>query len=136
LSRKSASGAEPLRVPIVRAKKSLLRRAAVFGIFVLIFTGVLFATATYFRGRYELPAITNSFSAQTAVTNENVNLRSGPSADTDRIGLVTKNSKVRIVKSQNNWYQVDVVSQGTARNDAGSATRGWLNGKFLDIDNN
>lgn len=136
LSRKSPTGAEPLRVPIERPKKSFLRRAAIFGIFVLVFTGVLFATATYFRGRYELPSISNPFSVQTATANENVNLRSGPSAETDRIGLVTKNSKVRIVKSQNNWYQVDVVSQGTVRNDAGSATRGWLNGKFLDIDNN
>lgn len=136
LSRKGPAGAEPLRVPVAKAKKSFLRRTAVFGIFVLLFTGALFATATYFRGRYELPSIANPFSAQTAVANENVNLRSGPSADTDRIGLVTKNSKVRIVKSQNNWYQVDVVSQGTARNDTGSVTRGWLNGKFLDIDNN
>ncbi|HMT08848.1 MAG TPA: serine/threonine protein kinase [Pyrinomonadaceae bacterium] len=136
LIRSGKTAAEPVRVQVEKPKRSFVRRAAMFGIFVLVFTGLLFGTATYFRGRYNIPTISNPFSAQTATANENVNLRSGPSADTDRIGLVTKNSKVRIVKSQNNWYQVDVISQGIARNDTGSVSRGWLNGKFLDIDNN
>lgn len=119
-----------------KKKRGFLKRAALFAVFTTAFTGILFGTATYFRNRNILPSISNPMSATTATANENVNLRSGPSADTDRIGLVTKNSKVRIVKSQNNWYQVDVVSQGIARNDTATATRGWLNGKFLDIDKN
>jgi hypothetical protein len=41
---------------------------------------------------------------------------------------------VRIVNSRDNWYQVDVIEQGRARNAAVTATRGWLNGKYLDID--
>jgi len=42
---------------------------------------------------------------------------------------------VRIVNSQNNWYQVDVIEQGRNRNSpAPAATRGWLNGKYLDLD--
>ena len=93
-------------------------------------------TASYMRGRAILPEIKNPFKIQTAVANENVNLRSGPTADSDKIGLVTKNSKVKIVNSQNNWYQVDVIEQGQAKNNVPAATRGWLNGKFLDIDNN
>jgi hypothetical protein len=35
----------------------------------------------------------------------------------DPIGLVTRNSRLRIVKMQNNWYQVDVIEQGRARDD-------------------
>jgi len=137
LIRNDPSAGGLTRAPNEKPKKSFLRRAAAFSIFVLLFTGLLFGTAAYFGGRFNFPSTQiGSVSAKTAVANENVNLRSGPSADTDRIGLVTKNSKVRIVKSQNNWYQVDVISQGVARNDTNSVSRGWLNGKFLDIDNN
>ena len=88
------------------------------------------------RGRVTLPEIRNPFKTQTGVAKTDVFLRAGPDADTDKIGLVTKNSKVKIVNSQNNWYQVDVIEQGQARNTPLTATRGWLNGKFLDIDNN
>ena len=52
------------------------------------------------------------------------------------IGLVTKNSKVRLVDSENNWYQVDVVEQGRVRPSQVNATRGWLNGRYLDLDEN
>jgi hypothetical protein len=42
---------------------------------------------------------------------------------------------VRIVNTQNNWYQVDVIEQGRSRPSQVNATRGWLNGKYLDLDN-
>ena len=64
-----------------------------------------------------------------------VNLRMEPNANSDAIGIVTKNSKVRIVNSQNNWYQVDVVQQGRDRTGGPNATRGWLNGRYIDLDN-
>jgi hypothetical protein len=40
---------------------------------------------------------------------------------------------VRIVKEQNNWYQVEVIEQGRQTEDA-ATTRGWLNGRYIDID--
>ena len=124
--------------PIVaKAKKrSTLRRLATFVIIIGIFTGILYGTATYMRGRGLIPEIANPFSTKTAVAKTDIYLRSGPDATTDQIGLVTKNSKVRIVKEQNNWYQVDVVEQGRARTGDATATRGWLNGKYLDMSQN
>ncbi len=119
-----------------KKKRRKLRAFAIFMILIVAFGGILFGTANYMRSKSILPEIRNPFKVQTAVANENVNLRSGPTADSDRIGLVTKNSKVKIVNSQNNWYQVDVIEQGQAKNGAPAATRGWLNGKFLDIDKN
>lgn len=133
---KTAIGANAVQTAEKPKKR---RKLKAFGIFVLLiaaFGGILYGTASYMRGRVALPEIKNPFKAQTAVANENVNLRSGPNADSDRIGLVTKNSRVMIVNSQNNWYQVDVIEQGTAKNSVPAATRGWLNGKFLDIDKN
>jgi serine/threonine protein kinase len=120
----------------VKPRRSFVRRAAVFLIFIGIFTGLLYGTASYMRGRGVLPSIRNPFKTQTAVATTDIYLRPNPSTDNDPVGLVTKNSKVRIVNSQNNWYQVDVIEQGRARTDAPNATRGWLNGRYLDLDDN
>lgn len=119
-----------------KKKRRKLRTLAIFLVLIAAFGGILFGTANYMRGRVTLPEIRNPFKTQTGVAKTDVFLRAGPDADTDKIGLVTKNSKVKIVNSQNNWYQVDVIEQGQARNTPLTATRGWLNGKFLDIDNN
>jgi uncharacterized protein YgiM (DUF1202 family) len=88
------------------------------------------------RGKGLLPEIKNPFKTQTGLANADVYLRPGPSTDGTPIGLVTKNSKLRIVNSQNNWYQVDVVEQGrvSPANSGQNSTRGWVNGKYLDID--
>src|SRR6185295_7660852 len=109
----------------------VLRRLAVFGVICLMFIGVLYGTAVYMRGRGLLPEIRNPFRVRTAVVNRDVNLRPESNPDNDAIGLLTKNSKVRIVNSQNNWYQVDIVEQGRPGQN-GTATRGWVNGKYLD----
>ncbi|MBK7393270.1 MAG: protein kinase [Chloracidobacterium sp.] len=117
-------------------KRRTLRRLATFVIIIGIFTGILYGTATYMRGRGLIPEITNPFKTRSAVAKTDIYLRSGPDAGNDQIGLVTKNSKVRIVKEQNNWYQVDVVEQGRTRNGDANATRGWLNGKYLELSDN
>ena len=115
-------------------KRRKFRRFAVFVIFIAMFTGILYGTASYMRGKGVLPEIRNPFRTQTATANTDIYLRPSPSTDNDPVGLVTKNSKVRIVNSQNNWYQVDVIEQGRARNAFVTATRGWLNSKYLDLD--
>jgi serine/threonine protein kinase len=117
-----------------RKKHSRVRRLTVVAVFFLVFIGVLYGTASYMRGRGVLPEIRNPFRTQTATANTDIYLRPSPSTDNDPVGLVTKNSKVRIVNSQNNWYQVDVIEQGRNRNASVPATRGWLNGKYLDLD--
>ena len=70
------------------------------------------ATHAYLRNAGILPDIASMFRSQTGRANTDINLRPSPNVNNDPIGLVTKNSKVRIVKSQNNWYQVDVIEQG------------------------
>jgi serine/threonine protein kinase len=119
-----------------RQKRGSVRRFAAFLIFIGLFTGILYGTASYMRGKGVLPSFHNPFRTQTAVANTDIYLRPSPNTDNDPVGLVTKNSKVRIVNSRDNWYQVDVVEQGRARGGQTSATRGWLNGKYLDLDDN
>ena len=118
-------------------RRSPMRSFAAFVILVSLFTGILYGTATYFRGRDLFSGITNAFNTpSTGVANTDIYLRPEPNTDNDPIGLVTKNSKVRIVASENNWYQVDVVQQGRIRPSQLNATRGWLNGRYLDLNEN
>lgn len=117
-----------------KKRSRIFRRVAAFAIFLVIFTGILYGTHAYMRGAGILPEFHNPFKTQTAVANTDVNLRSQPNTDDDPIGYVTKNSKVRIVNSQNNWYLVDIIEQGRVRPNQPSVTRGWLNGKYLDMD--
>ncbi len=119
-----------------KRRRPVLRRFAAFMIFVGIFTGILYGTASFMRGRGMLPEIRNPFASQTAIANTDIYLRPSPNTDNDPIGLVTKNSKVRIVNTENNWYQVDVVEQGRSRQSQVNATRGWLNGRYLDMNGN
>ena len=118
----------------VKKKRSFLRRVATFAILLLIFAGGLYGTSAFLRSRGILPAIGNPFAAQTGRANTDINLRPEPNANNDPIGMVTKNSRVRILKTQNNWYQVDVIEQGRDRDTPLPTNRGWLNGKYVDLD--
>jgi serine/threonine protein kinase len=128
----------PKVVAAVRPKKrKTLRRLVAFPVILVGFTGILYGTANYMRGLNILPEIRNPFKQQQVGTaNTDIYLRPNPNTDNDPIGLVTKNSKVRIVNSRDNWYQVDVVEQGRPRPQAATATRGWLNGKYVDLSSN
>jgi hypothetical protein len=122
--------------PQSRRGRRPLRRFAVFVVLICVFTGILYGTASYMRGHNFLSEIKNPFRSQTGVANTDIYLRPAPNTDNDPIGLVTKNSKVRIVNSQNNWYQVDVIEQGRERPNMPNITRGWLNGKYLEVGDN
>lgn len=116
-------------------KRSFLRRAVTFLIFISIFAGVLYGTHAFLRGRGLIPEIRNPFRAQTGVANTDIRLRPDPGTNNDPIGLVTKNSRVKIVSSQDNWYQIDIIEQGRQIGGAPSPTRGWINKRFVDMDN-
>ncbi len=117
-----------------RKHRRPLRRIAGFLVFISLFAGLLYGTHAYLSAAGIFPEVSNPFRQQTATANTDIFLRPTPNTNNDPIGLVTKNSKVRIVNSQNNWYQVDVVEQGRTRANQDSSSRGWLNGKYLDMD--
>ena len=120
--------------PVVKKRRPILRRVAIFAILLIVFAGGLYGTSAFLRSRGILPAISNPFASKTGKANTDINLRPEPNANNDPIGLVTKDSKVRILKTQNNWYQVDVLEQGRDRDPPLSTNRGWLNGKYVDLD--
>lgn len=119
-----------------RAWRASLRRFAIFVAFAAIFTGALYATALYFRNNDVIESVRNRLMPRMAVANTDVYLRPTPSTDNDPVGLATKNSRVRIVATHENWYQVDIVEQGRERVGGPNSTHGWLNGKYVDMQEN
>jgi serine/threonine protein kinase len=120
--------------PIRRPRR--LRRVAAFMFAVALLGGGLYAAGSYIKSANLWSSIWHSSRSQSATANTDINLRSEPNASSDAIGLVTKNSKLRIVNSQNNWYQVDIIEQGRDRSGGPNANRGWLNGRYIDLDDN
>ena len=117
-----------------KRKGKFLRRAAILVLLVAGFSGALYLTQSFLRNSGLLPDATGVFGQKTGRANTDINLRPSPNINNEPIGLVTRNSRVRIVKTENNWYQVDVLEQGRDREDAPPTTRGWLNSKYVVLD--
>ncbi len=117
-----------------RKKNWVLRSLIAATLAMLIFGALAYGAFYYVTTRPLYKEITSIFSPQTGRANTDINLRPEPNTDNEPIGVVTKNSKLRIVKTQNNWYQVDVLEQGRDRGTQLSTTRGWLSGKYVDLD--
>ena len=115
--------------PPSQRKSNGMRRFAFLAIFLVIFAGSLFATYNYLRGRSIFSGYSNSvFDSADAVALTDINLRPEPNLNNERIGIVTKNSRLKIIGSQDNWYQVDIIEHGGQKR-SDWAERGWISGK-------
>ena len=119
--------------PLPKRSRNFLHRAAIFVIFIGLFAGILYGTHNYLRGRTILPTIHNPFASQTGTATGDVYLRSTPNTENAAIGIVTKNSRLKITGSSDNWYEVDIIEQGDPTNSAISAKHGWVSGKYVDV---
>ena len=111
-------------------RNSLIVLAVLFA----IFGGLAYGAYRYVTTHPLYVQISSIFAEQTGRANTDINLRPEPSAENDPIGVVTKNSRVRIVNTQNNWYQVEVLEQGRDRGVPLENNRGWLNKRYVDLD--
>ncbi len=116
---------EPAKQP---KKKSFFTRTAVFLIFIGLFAGILYGTHNYLRGRGILPEIRNLFAQKEAIALTDINLRSESNTGKNVIGRVPKNSRVKILSDNDNWYEVAIIEYGQQKED-GWADRGWVSGK-------
>ena len=130
--------AEPYVPPNVNGtagRKRSFRGMAVAVITVAVLVGFLYGTAVYLRGLDILPELPWAASnAKMGTANTDINLRPLPSSNNEPIGLVTRNSRVRILEARNNWYHVDVIEQGRERPERLAVNRGWIYGKYVDLD--
>src|SRR5688572_10359246 len=132
------NGDVAIREPIeIKPKKNrwFVRSLVTIGIFFAILGGLMYGAVYYVTTHPLYQEITSIFGeSKTGRANRDVNLRPEPNPNNDAIGVVTKNSRLRIVKTQNNWYQVDVLEQGRDRGEPLATTRGWLHGRYVDLD--
>jgi serine/threonine protein kinase len=110
------------------------RRALMLLVLGAVFIGGLYGTSVFLRNAGLLPAISNPFAAEIRVAKTDVNLRPEPNPNNDPLGVVTKNSRVRVVKKEGDWYQVDVVEQGRELDQPLTTNRGWLHGRYLEVE--
>ncbi len=114
-------------------KNRRVRRLMGLLISILLFAGILYSTHNYLRGRGVFPEIRSPFAAQIGTTTGDVYLRSEPNDDKQFIGVVTKGSRLKIVNSRDNWYEVDVVEYGSPKKVSTYADHGWVSGKYVDV---
>ncbi len=131
---KTETSPEPVIVyKPTKRNKTFLRRLAVFVIFISGFTGILYATHNYLRGRGILPEISNPFKTPQGIALTDINLRPTAGVEGEPVGRVPKNSRVRIVNSTDNWYEIDVVEFSRPKENPSDAEHGWVNKRYIDV---
>lgn len=115
-----------------KPRRKFLRFLATFIILVGIFAGSLYGTYNYLLGRGI--SIFGQTSRQMGTVTTNLNLRPEPSVNTNRIGLITRNSRVQIVQKNNNWYEVIITEYGSPKTNPDFSDRGWAYAKYIKID--
>jgi hypothetical protein len=121
-------------LPATRGKRALVAVAL-----ILAFSGMLLATHKYVTSHWN-PLSTIPQVGQTlvvgreGVTTTDVKLRSDASTTRPEIGLAERDSKVKVISENNNWYEVQVIEHGRPKADPYSSDRGWLNKRFVRFD--
>lgn len=114
----------------VKNKSIAARRLASFTVFIGLFAGILYATHFYLRGSEILPQISNPFASREAVALMDINLRVEPSTKNERVGVVTKDSRLKIItNNDDNWYEVQIIQHGRPKENENWAERGWISVK-------
>ena len=113
-------------------RKKIRRVAAVFILLIGLFAGSLYGTYNYLLGVF--PEFRSPFSKQVGTAMTDINLRSSPTTNNSPIGLVTRNSRVRVVNVANNWYEIVIIEHGRPKTGRDQADRGWAYGRYIRLD--
>lgn len=111
----------------------------VAALLILAFSGMLLATHKFVTSHWNpfvgLPTLGDVFViGREGVTTTDVNLRPDASTANPPVGMAEVGSRVRVLASDNNWYEVQVLQHGRAKTDPFTADRGWINKKFVKFD--
>ncbi|MDQ3918225.1 MAG: SH3 domain-containing protein, partial [Acidobacteriota bacterium] len=118
------------------------RRWLVALLLLLAFSGMLYATYRYVNNLRRAPNVQQQqqagaggsgflFGGREFVTTTDVNLRSGPDTSYDRVGLAENGSRVKVLKVNGKWYQVQVTQHARPPADADAKDQGWVNSTLL-----
>ena len=118
------------------------RRARPFvvaALLILAFSGMLLATHKYVTSRWNpfvgISKLGDIFViGREGVTTTDVNLRSDASTANPPVGVAENGSRVKILASDENWYEIQVLEHGRPKTNPFTADRGWINKKFVKFD--
>lgn len=120
-----------------KPKRKFFRTAAIFTGLLFIFVGALFATQYFISTQSFFRTLSGSFRSQVGISTTDLNLRSQPTTVEDnRIGVVSKNSRLKIVNEADNWYQVEIIEHGRPPLNSSNPEKGWVFGKYVKLDDN
>jgi uncharacterized protein YraI len=97
---------------------------------------MLLATHKYVTSHWNpfvgLPLLSDVFViGREGVTTTDVNLRPDASSNNPPIGVAEAGSRVKILATGDNWYEVQVLEHGRAKSDPFTSDRGWINKRFV-----
>lgn len=115
------------------------RRARPFlvaALLVLLFSVMLLATHKYVTSHWNpfvgLPLLADIFIiGREGVTTTDVKLRPDASSARAPIGLAEAGSRVKILATGENWYEIQILEHGRPKTDPFTSDRGWINKKFV-----
>lgn len=124
------------RRPVATQRK---RAYIVAAILIAAFSIMLLATHKYVTSHWNpfvnLPAMGELFViGREGVTTTDVNLRSDASMANPPVGVAENGSRVKILATTDNWYEVQVLQHGRPKASPFTSDRGWLNKKFVRFD--
>ena len=130
---------EHKRRPVGPPGSRRARPYLVAAVLILAFVGMLLATHKYVTSHWNpfvgLPLLSDVFViGREGVTTTDVNLRSDASVANAPIGLAEAGSRIKILATGDNWYEVQVLQHGRAKVDPFTSDRGWINKKFVKFD--
>jgi serine/threonine protein kinase len=104
-----------------------------------LFAFMLLATHKYVTSHWNpfvrVPQMTEVFViGREGVTTTDVNLRPDASSNRAPIGVAEAGSRVKILATDDNWYEVQVLEHGRAKSDPFTSDSGWINKKFVRFD--
>jgi len=136
LPNESKNGKPMGRRPVTTRR---LRPFLVAALLIVAFSGMLLATHKYVTSRWNpfvgISKLGDIFViGREGVTTTDVKLRPDPSAANPQVGLAEAGSRVKVLSSDGNWYEVQVLQHGRPKRDPFTSDRGWLNKQFVKFD--
>jgi serine/threonine protein kinase len=108
-------------------------------VLIVLFAGMLLATHKYVTSHWNpfvgLPLLSDVFViGREGVTTTDVNLRPEANSNKPAIGLAESGSRVKILSTGDNWYEVQILAHGRPKTDPFTSDRGWINKRFVKFD--
>jgi serine/threonine protein kinase len=119
--------------PDVKPKGDFLKKSAIFVLLISLFAGGLYTTQNYLRHGSIFPSLQNLFGYTEGIANNDVNIRKESDVDSDKIGLVPRGSRVRVVNTKDNWIEIDIIERTRPKDDADEKEHGWVNKRYINI---